>query len=1439
MRRTLALLAAMLLVMGPATFPIAAQAQPYSQTFSAYEDGDDLVALGAFEPGAGVRATARPDPRDAGNLCAYLEPVSQDRVGYAVLQPDSAYSGRVTVEFRARVDDTHYRHMPNLHTSTGTELLVGQVSEGMLYINGGRARLETGRWMHYRYELDIEAARFALYLDGAAGPALIGDLPVGGDVADITFGIWDGEAATPMYIDDVAIYETPDDSRPAAFEETFGQPSGTALAELGWEVSGVPHNGAQVVCADGLDMARLSVEQGTGSVSLDLSGRGFSGPFTVELRAKLATMGYAQLAIRGTDASGAQAVLSQLAFTPNQNDLQILDVLNNHAWVGNYLADDNPDMPDFSRGWNTLRIYVDPMEQTATVALDGRARQYVGTLHAPGGAALQSITLMAQPGSAPHSDVYVDWLRVMPGQAIMPAPQAAEVAFSQDFEDVQPEASLAGTIFVADNNVRVQAADDPLGSGSTCAKLSLAVHSDNENEQAHAGIPLGNVFEGRISLSFRALVYDDNYRHMPCLTTSGNRELLAVATLENGLYGTGEGSAPLPAGQWNTLCYELDTEANSYALYINGSDTPAYTGTLSGAGQDVARLMFGLWNGRRDSAIYIDDITVHKHDGYTQAEKDAQLAAGRLMIETINGALYTGKSGCILPRGAYRLTSDCALVLDSVTDFTLDGSGSELWFASRMNGVTLRDCTNVTVRGFKADYDPLPFSQGTITALDASAKTFDLRIDDGYRIPDASWGNMRAIFYNADGTQEIPATYNDSAAVSGSLDGRTVRMQLASGDIFKYNLGVQPGDRFVCLGSGSGVGIVMENGNGNTIEAFDLYSAWQFGVSESGGEGGNAYRNFRFTRRPGTDRLMAGNSDGLHSARTKHGPTLEDCEISHVGDDLVNTHGFLDYVYRKVSDNVVDVVASFGLDFEAGTPLGFYDLKSWDLQGEATVVSVSQITDEAVQEDAAAFPQQIADVYGLSVRDITGCEVWRVTLDRAVDVGRYDIVESELRTGRGAAFRDSYFHDGHVRGILLRSPDAVVENCTFENINGPAVYIAPERFWAEGPFSSNMRVTGNTMRRTAVCIDAKLATPGAVTVFATPTENCDVLKNNYNMRDIVIENNVILHSGASGIFMANTDGAAIRGNHIDGVYGGQQSSADGQQWQLPRPWYGIYIAGSVNVSVEGNTFANLPAFAGEVYHPAQGALWEAAESLDGFDSRWQLTGMDAALSAMEQQGSDAGGQCLALTSLLAGRTSMAHSFAAPLTGKFAVSFAARPGAGSVRLPVLYDSDGNNVFMLDFTSNGLYVNGAAVGANDYDKWHVFTIYLDTDTDTWELYCEAGKLAGGTFMADSVSSIAFVSERMGTTLLDNIAVYRTGGGVAASAVWDAAGVTVTVDNQSGQPLDVYAVVRSGEVLDDLEKQTVAAGYSGRIHFALPAADEILLWRGMEPMLPPIVK
>jgi hypothetical protein len=78
----------------------------------------------------------------------------------------------------------------------------------------------------------------------------------------------------------------------------------------------------------------------------------------------------------------------------------------------------------------------------------------------------------------------------------------------------------------------------------------------------------------------------------------------------------------------------------------------------------------------------------------------------------------------------YRITRP--LAFKALHGFELNGNGAQLINTTRGSTLTISGSSHVTVRDLTIDYDPLPFTQGTIAAFDKAALQITVKVDVGY-----------------------------------------------------------------------------------------------------------------------------------------------------------------------------------------------------------------------------------------------------------------------------------------------------------------------------------------------------------------------------------------------------------------------------------------------------------------------------------------------------------------------------------------------------------------------------------------------------------------------------------------------------------------------------------------------------------------------------------
>lgn len=600
------------------------------------------------------------------------------------------------------------------------------------------------------------------------------------------------------------------------------------------------------------------------------------------------------------------------------------------------------------------------------------------------------------------------------------------------------------------------------------------------------------------------------------------------------------------------------------------------------------------------------DATLPSGPKWSEEQKKSQREAAVRILSELQSGIAAGKKELVIPPGDYRFDSPAKDVLFSgLENATIHADGAVFWFDSRTGKRLLfKQCHNVTLRGLTVDTDPLPWVQGTITAVDPVAHTMDFLPEQGYPALEgaALEGRKRALFFDGQTARELPV-YDDGVVRMEPLGDGKIRIAKFSNDRAFLDPAVErrvrSGDRVALMfEQATGGGIDLLECSGMRLEDLILYGAGGFAYHEAQGGGGNTYLRCKLVRRPDTNRLMAAPRDCFHSFLMEWGPRIENCEFSHAADDLIAIHGFFGVVLSKLSPKEFLFVSPYGKMVRESSSLRLIDPLSNTLRGQGMVVSMLEDKTPELVEGARSLPAKLKAEKGISIRSLDGALVFKVTLDREIQVEPYDLVSCADFSGRGAIVKDNFLHDGHVRGVLAKTEDLLVENNTIERTGHGGIVLAPEYYWLEGPVNSNVRVVGNRLSHNGwstfdrVGITSSIAAIEIGSHFGKRLFPRTLVPGPLNFGVEILDNRITDPSGP-GILVMNTDGIKIRNNSIKtpfaaglvpGFYDWSKlpsvknppEAAGGASFK--EPFYGIFIFDSSHVEIAGNSVSNPPSF---------------------------------------------------------------------------------------------------------------------------------------------------------------------------------------------------------------------------------------------------------------------
>ena len=531
-------------------------------------------------------------------------------------------------------------------------------------------------------------------------------------------------------------------------------------------------------------------------------------------------------------------------------------------------------------------------------------------------------------------------------------------------------------------------------------------------------------------------------------------------------------------------------------------------------------------------------------------------------------AVAAGRSELKVPPGVYRM--DAPVVLRKVRGFTLDGTGVTLIRTQPANVFTLNACDDITVRGFTIDYDPLPFTQGTVTAVDDQG-TFDFEVHAGY--PDLGPQTRYHVAYIFDGRTRLwKQGVADLYGRLEVLDARRGRFDpgVATG------APVEVGDRVSINPRRSNTFWLGEGSSRITLEGIRVWSCPGAAILGRFAGEGHVIRNLTIERGPRPagateDRLMSTNADAVNYGISRSALRMEDCDLGFMGDDALNIHGPVFPVVKVESATSVLVVRPWGrqkfhLVMRGGEQLRVLAPGTFAPLGRAVFASIEPVADHGLER---AYLFRFLPPFKARKPDAPHT-VYRVTLAEPVTLEVGQSLDHPASLGSGFVVRGNHFHDNRPRGLRLQASDGLVEGNRFERIATAAITVGAEYGqWGEAGWSEGLVIRGNSfvdIGRGFVVNDTNKA-PAAVSVFGSHAGPDEPFPQGH--RGIVIEGNRFERVRPAAVYVYAAKDVVIRGNTVVGSGGEGMADAGRALGIGPRGVIDVH-PGAAAV-VEGNT----------------------------------------------------------------------------------------------------------------------------------------------------------------------------------------------------------------------------------------------------------------------------
>lgn len=511
------------------------------------------------------------------------------------------------------------------------------------------------------------------------------------------------------------------------------------------------------------------------------------------------------------------------------------------------------------------------------------------------------------------------------------------------------------------------------------------------------------------------------------------------------------------------------------------------------------------------------------------AVADGQTDAGPGMRAAIEAAKAAATSEApvevVLDAGTYRVLpaderSGYCLPVHGAKHVTIRGAGptTKLIIANpKAGGVIFGLCEHVAIQDLAIDYDPLPFCQGTVRAVNATEGHFDLEIAPGYPTPDGENFLQAHEPYGKWGMIMDPAVRRIRAGTPDHF--MTPRWEQQSGRTWRfftaeehYRRGLQQmreGDAYVHLARGFGSAITAQHCDGIRIEGVTIFASPGLAVGLIGNRGDIVVRGLQVRFAPDSDRLLSTDADGVHCQQNRSGPQIENCYFEGMADDAINIYAPPN-VLREIRSPTQWLVTPNCIVMP-GDRLQVFDPQSGMVRGEVRATDVKiegraflLTIDQPIEGAVAGSDHRVAD----TLYNLDAC-------------------------GAGFQIRHNHMRGNRRYGCLLRAGAGIVEDNIFEDTTGAGVVLTNEPDWPEGPVPWGITVRNNQFLRGGTCLGYADSPHGAA-LSVRGARLGHGLANGETIRDIVIENNEFQDRGGAALFVGGARGVLVQGNRITG-----------------------------------------------------------------------------------------------------------------------------------------------------------------------------------------------------------------------------------------------------------------------------------------------------------------
>lgn len=493
----------------------------------------------------------------------------------------------------------------------------------------------------------------------------------------------------------------------------------------------------------------------------------------------------------------------------------------------------------------------------------------------------------------------------------------------------------------------------------------------------------------------------------------------------------------------------------------------------------------------------------------------------------------------IIPKGVYYFhdtpLNDAHLMIEGLTNFTLDGCGSELIFEQPKPYIHVVQSNIVKICNLTLDWNwelaPLA-SVGTVTNMDHTGAYFDMVFPTVKELPEElpirivgpfdskhyTPGTSKGVEFRPYRNQHILMSSNETTNAQMEQLVREIsnvieRMDKLGSQVMRfYTVHPEWTQRIIKPGQSYNfrhyeydmVGIFLFDSSHITLDRVTLYSCPGSGIVGNGDISHIHMKRCTIGLRPGTNRSISTSVDCLHIANSKGHFIIEDCDMGYAGDDCINIHDNTSMGVIRVDDHTLIAlrIRKHAVLFEVGSSV---ELRNPDLSPTGYQ---SELTAVRYEEQSSVCHLTFKDKLPDSLHEDT-------------------VLFNQRFTSENFIIRNNRFTNNRARGVLIHASNGIIENNVFENIQGAAIQIETgcELRWSEGTGVHNILIRNNIIRNCD--LNAWQMAVIYMGVYLPTGRTSYPIFNN-----IVIKDNTIVNCPRMAMFLSSCANLLIQGNAI-------------------------------------------------------------------------------------------------------------------------------------------------------------------------------------------------------------------------------------------------------------------------------------------------------------------